>query len=113
VRFRQSGGRFIGSVFLSGISGGEIMKLKQVLIYGACSAVLFTGGMAVGQNISPQKHPHLAEAQKMIGGAIGQIDAAQSAWGDKLGDHAQRAKQLLIQADGELKQAALYANKYK
>ncbi len=70
--------------------------------------------MVVGQeNINPQKHPHLAEAQKLIGGAIGQIDTAQAAWGDKLGGHAQRAKQLLQQADGELKQAALYANKYK
>jgi len=49
----------------------------------------------------------------MIGGAIGQIDTAQAAWKDKLGGHAQRAKELLQQADGELKQAAEYANKYK
>ena len=91
-----------------------MMKVKQVLIYGAFGAVLFASGLAVGQeNINPQKHPHLAEAQRMIGTAIGQIDAAQAAWGDKLGGHAARAKSLLQQADGELKQAAEYANKYK
>jgi hypothetical protein len=49
----------------------------------------------------------------LIASAEGQIDAAQAAWHDKLGDHAQRAKQLLQQADEELKQAAIYSNKYK
>ena len=90
------------------------MKVKQVLIYGACSAVLFAGGVAIGQqDIDPHVHPHLAEAQRLISSAEGQIDAAQAAWHDKLGDHAQRAKQLLQQADEELKQAAIYSNKYK
>ncbi len=90
------------------------MNVKQVLICGVCSAALFVGGVAVGQeNINPHTHPHLAEAQKLISSAEGQIDAAQAAWGDKLGGHAQRAKVLLQQADGELKQAAEYANKYK
>ena len=90
------------------------MKMKQVLIYGVCGATLFAGGVAVGQeNINPRVHPHLAEAQKLISSAEGQIDAAQAVWKDKLGDHAQRAKQLLQQADGELRQAATYSNKYK
>ncbi|HEY1963946.1 MAG TPA: hypothetical protein VGG59_03405 [Acidobacteriaceae bacterium] len=90
------------------------MNVKQVLICSVCSAALFAGGVAVGQeDINPQKHPHLAEAQKLISSAEGQIDAAQEAWKDKLGGHAQRAKVLLQQADGELKQAAAYANKYK
>jgi hypothetical protein len=90
------------------------MRIKQAVFTGMFSVALFAAGVAVGQqNINPQKHPHLAEAQKMITGAEGQIDAAQASWGDKLGDHAQRAKALLQQADGELKQAAEYANKYK
>ncbi len=90
------------------------MKLKQVLVYGVCSAALFAGGVAVGQeNINPSKHPYLAEAQRLITTAEGQIDQAQSDWKDKLGGHAQRAKELLKQADGELKQAAEYTNKYK
>jgi hypothetical protein len=90
------------------------MNVRQVLIYGVCGATLFAGGIAVGQeNISPQKHPHLAEAQKLITSAEGQIDQAQAAWKDKLGGHAQKAKELLHQADSELKQAAEYANKYK
>ena len=90
------------------------MKVKQVLIYGACSAVLFAGGVAVGQqNINASIHPHLAEAQRLVSQAMGQIDTAQQAWGDKLGGHAMRAKDLLHQADGELKEAAEYANKHK
>lgn len=90
------------------------MNLKQLLVYGTCSAALFMGGVAVGQvNINADRHPHLAEAQQLISQAEGQIDQAQAAWKDKLGGHAQRAKQLLQQADSELKQAAAYANKYK
>lgn len=90
------------------------MRVKQVLIYSACSAVLFAGGVAVGQqNIDPHHHPHLADAQRLISEAMGQVDSAQQAWGDKLGGHAVRAKALLVQADGELKQAAMYSNKYK
>lgn len=90
------------------------MSVRQVLIYGVCGAALFAGGIAVGQeNINPKIHPHLAEAQKLISSAEGQIDQAQAAWHDKLGGHAQRAKELLKQADGELTQAAVYANKYK
>jgi hypothetical protein len=90
------------------------MNVKQILIYGVCSATLFAGGVAVGQqNVNPKIHPALAEAQRLIGSAEGKIDEAQAAWHDKLGGHAQRAKELLKQADGELTQAAVYANKYK
>jgi hypothetical protein len=90
------------------------MTIKEVTIWGVSSALLFIGGVAIGQqDIDAKVHPHLAEAQHHIGEAIGQIDAAQASWGDKLGGHASRAKSLLQQADGELKQAALYANKYK
>lgn len=90
------------------------MNVRQILISGVCGAALFAGGIAVGQeNVSPGKHPHLAEAQKLISSAEGQIDQAQAIWKDKLGNHAQRAKQLLQQADGELQQAAIYANKYR
>ena len=90
------------------------MNVRQVLIYGVCGTTIFAGGVAAGQvNINAQRHPHLAEAQRLISSAEGEIDQAQVAWKDKLGGHAQRAKDLLKQADGELKQAAEYANKYK
>lgn len=90
------------------------MKVHRIVLGSAFSAILFAGGVVVGQEtVNPRVHPHLAEAQKMIAGAIGQIDTAQAAWKDKLGGHGQRAKALLQQADGELKQAAEYANKYK
>ena len=90
------------------------LKVHRIVLSSVFSAILFASGVVVGQEtVDPRVHPHLAEAQKMIAGAIGQIDTAQAAWKDKLGGHAQRAKELLQQADGELKQAAEYANKYK
>ena len=90
------------------------MTIKQAIVRGAYGTMLLATGIAIGQqNIDPKLHPHLAEAQHHISMAMQQVDAAQAAWGDKLGGHAQRAKALLEQADGELKQAALYANKYK
>ena len=90
------------------------MNIKQAAVCGVCGGLLFIAGVAIGQqDINPQTHPHLAEAQHHITEAEGQIDAAQAAWKEKLGGHAARAKSLLEQADGELKQAALYTNKYK
>ena len=90
------------------------MTMRQAIAGGICSMAMLASGIAIGQqNIDPKIHPHLAEAQQQISSAEGQIDAAQVAWGDKLGGHAAHAKVLLQQADAELKQAALYANKYK
>lgn len=90
------------------------MTIKQATLSGVCGGLLFIAGVAIGQqDIDPNTHPHLAEAQHHITEAEGQIDVAQASWKDKLGGHALRAKSLLQQADGELKQAALYANKYK
>ncbi len=90
------------------------MGAKKFWLCVVGSAGLFVGGVAVGQqNIDAKLHPHLAEAQQFIASAVSQTDQAQASWGDKLGGHAAKAKVLLQQADAELKQAALYANKYK
>ena len=64
------------------------------------------------QNIDPNRHPHLASAQTSIAHAYQKIDTAQQANRDQLGDHAQKAKELLIQASRELKEAAEYANSH-
>ncbi len=90
------------------------MAMKRSFLVAAASVGVFAVGVAVGQqDINPKIHPHLAEAQHLISSAEGQVDQAQAAWGDKLGGHAAKAKDLLRQADEELKQAAIYANKYK
>ena len=77
----------------------------------AGTSMMFAQGPA--QNIDPNKHPHLASAQTSIAHAYQKIDTAQQANRDQLGNHAQRAKELLIQASQELTAAAQYANQRK
>jgi len=87
----------------------EDMGLKRILVGSVLGAVLFAGGVAVGQ-IDPQRHPNLSAAHDFIGQAIQKIDAAQAASKERLGGHGERAKELLHQADHELMQAALYTD---
>jgi hypothetical protein len=62
------------------------------------------------RNISPVRHPNLAAAQRYTAQAFEKISAAQKANEWDLGGHAQRAKELLLEADKELKLAAEAAN---
>jgi hypothetical protein len=84
------------------------------------SAVLFAGltfvasaAMAQQQpvrDISAKRHPNLARAQKQTDNAYKSIVAAQQANEFDLGGHAAKAKELLDQANQELKQAAEVSN---
>jgi hypothetical protein len=56
------------------------------------------------------RHGNLRSAQGDIVNAYQKIDRAQAANDDQLGGHAQRAKELLIQADMELRLAANVSN---
>ena len=62
------------------------------------------------QDISSKKHPNLAAAQKHLDMAWDKIQAAQQANEFDLGGHAAKAKELIDQADKELKEAAQFAN---
>jgi hypothetical protein len=90
------------------------MKRKNLFLSSVLAGVLVCSGavlaQAPGVDIDPGRHPNLAEAQKHIQQAYEKIDEAQRANRDQLGDHAQKAKDLLLQADRELKEAAEYAN---
>jgi hypothetical protein len=77
----------------------------------ASTSLMFAQGPA--QNIDPNKHANLAAAQRSIAHAYEKIDAAQQANADRLGGHGEKAKQLLMQASQELKEAAEYANHRK
>ena len=104
---------YASSVWYSCCQEG-ILTIKQATISGVCGGLLFIAGVAIGQqNVNPKAHPHLAAAQHHISEAQAEIDQARASWADKLGGHAENAKTLLQQADGELKQAASYADKYK
>jgi hypothetical protein len=79
------------------------------------ASVVLAAGLAHAeepvQNVSPYLHGNLAAAQELVRNAFDKIGAAQAANDDQLGGHAARAKQLLLQANEEIKQAALAANR--
>ncbi len=63
------------------------------------------------ENVNPAHHPNLAAAQRLAEQAFNRITDAQKANEWDMGGHAQKAKQLLDQANNELKLAAEAANK--
>jgi hypothetical protein len=72
------------------------------------------GGIAIAQpkrNVSAGRHPNLAAAQRLSQRAYEKIIAAQQANEWDMQGHAQKAKDLLDQANRELKQAAEAANR--
>ena len=79
--------------------------------------MLLIGGTAVAQrparNVSGARHPNLAEAQQLSRRAWQKVVDAQQANEWDMQGHAQKAKELLDQANNELKQAAEAANRNK
>jgi F0F1-type ATP synthase membrane subunit b/b' len=63
------------------------------------------------RNVSGRRHPNIAAAQRLSQQAFGKIIAAQRANEWDMAGHAQKAKELLEQANAELKQAAEAANR--
>jgi hypothetical protein len=90
------------------------MLKKKLLASTVLGGVMIFGAAVLAQvppeNIDPARHPDLAEAQHHIQQAVAKIDQAQRANRDQLGGHAQKAKDLLDQADHELKAAAEFAD---
>lgn len=62
------------------------------------------------ENVSPRRHPNLAAAQRLTDQAFNKITAAQRANEFDLAGHAAKAKELLDQANEELKKAAEVSN---
>ncbi|SRR5579864_8468898 len=65
------------------------------------------------QNVSHRRHPNLAAAQRLTAQAFQKVTAAQQANEWDMEGHAAKAKDLLDQANNELKQAAQAANENK
>ena len=65
------------------------------------------------QNVAAGRHPNIAAAQRLSAQAYQKIVAAQQANEWDMQGHAQKAKDLLDQANNELKAAAQAANKAK
>jgi len=84
--------------------------LVSAALYTTLACVTVTFAQAPVVNIDPHRHGNLSAAQRFIVQAYQKIDAAQRDNKDQLGGHAQRAKDLLTQADAEIRQAANVAN---
>jgi len=87
--------------------------VKRVLVILAL--VIMVAGAVYAQkpvrNINKQRHFNLAKAQRASANAYKFLIDAQKANEWDLGGHAQKAKELLEQANNEMKQAAEAANK--
>jgi len=93
------------------------MKTKHAALACSLAALLLASGVVLAQkpdrDISAKKHPNLAAAQRLSQQAWDKIVAAQEANEWDMKGHAQKAKELLDQANKELKEAAEAANAAK
>ncbi len=90
------------------------MKRKRAM-FGGVLALALIGMAGLAQQVPSEgvrgsRHENLAAAQQLIRQAYEKIDAAQKANHSDLGGHAQKAKDLLDQANRELGMAADAAN---
>ena len=88
--------------------------ISNRLVGRVLSAVLLCTAVTLAQepvqNISKEQHPNLAEAQRLVAEANRRIIDAQNINHEDMKGHAERARQLLVQANQELKLAAEAAN---
>jgi predicted lipoprotein with Yx(FWY)xxD motif len=86
--------------------------LKALAITVAVSAPIgFALAKEPVKNVSKEKHPNLAAAQKLAVQAFEKLEAAQKANEYDMEGHAQKAKDALKLANDEIKLAAEAANK--
>lgn len=83
--------------------------MKKIILAVMLGALLGAGAMADAGG----RHPNLNEAHKLVVKAMDKLDAAQKANEFDLGGHAAKAKNLLTQAEAEIRQAKEAANDKK
>jgi hypothetical protein len=90
---------------------------KSRLFAAVSGIALLIGAVATAQpperNVSGARHPNIAAAQRLSAQAYEKITAAQQANEWDLQGHAAKAKDLLDQANKELKLAAEASNRRK
>ena len=90
--------------------------MSSKLLLGSVALALTMSVALAGapvDNISGQKHPNLAAAQRLSTQAYEKIAQAQQANEWDMGGHAAKAKELLDQVNRELKEAAETANHHR
>jgi hypothetical protein len=90
------------------------IKSRIRVLSPVVGALLLLVAVAIAQkpvkNVNPAHHPNIAAAQQLSQQAFEKIVAAQEANEWDMQGHAQHAKQLLQQANNELRAAATAAN---
>jgi F0F1-type ATP synthase membrane subunit b/b' len=84
--------------------------VRLVLVFALLVSGLVFAQKKPAQNVSAKRHPNLAAAQRLTAQAYDKVTAAQQANEYDMGGHAAKAKDLLDQANKELKLAAEAAN---
>jgi hypothetical protein len=91
------------------------MKTIMACVMSLGLGMGLVGGHALAkgpaENVSAKHHPNIAAAQRLSNEAFDKVIAAQKANEWDMDGHAQKAKELLEQANNELKLAAEAANK--
>ncbi len=88
--------------------------IKTRLTAAVLGSAVLIGGLAFAQpkrNVNAARHPNIAAAQRLSQQAFEKIVAAQQANEWDMQGHAQKAKELLDQANKELREAATAANR--
>jgi hypothetical protein len=88
---------------------------RKLVLGGLLSLGLVAGGITIAQgpperDVNPGHHPNIAAAQRLTDQAYNRIVVAQQANEWDMDGHAQKAKDLLDQANRELKASAEAAN---
>ena len=90
------------------------MHVKKLALITTLSAATFGTAFGIAQrpaqNVAPGRHPNIAAAQRLFEQAFNRINMAQQANEFDMNGHAQKAKDLLDQANNELRLAAQTAN---
>ena len=87
------------------------MRLNRSIERTILAATLLGATALMALQVNPDRHPHLAAAQKHGQEAFNELTAAQAANNNQLGGHAQKAKELLVQANHELDLAVQESNR--
>jgi hypothetical protein len=86
----------------------KIVLLAVAVVMILATSLIYSNEPA--RNIRARRHPNLAAAQRLCQQAYERIKEAQQANEYDMKGHAKRAKELLEQANAELKEAAEAAN---
>ena len=91
------------------------MNVRKTVLGSALGIGVLACGITLAQgpperDINPNRHPNLAAAQRLVDEAYNRISDAQRANEWDMNGHAAKAKELLDQANRELKSAAEAAN---